>query len=39
MTTFRTIAIVAVPARAGAVEGTTDNSDVFLWRLFTEFVP
>src|SRR5262249_32251173 len=29
---------VAVPARAGAVDGTTDNSDVFIWRKFTEFV-
>src|SRR5687768_8317586 len=29
--------VVAVPARAGAVEGTTQNSDEFIWRLFTEF--
>ena len=29
--------VVAVAARAGAVEGTTQNSDEFLWRLFTEF--
>jgi hypothetical protein len=28
---------VAVPARAGAVVGTTENSDAFIWRLFTEF--
>lgn len=30
--------VVAVPARAGAVEGTTENSDAFIWRMFTEFV-
>src|ERR1700760_3340480 len=29
--------VVAVPARAGAVDGTTENSDAFIWRLFTEF--
>jgi hypothetical protein len=29
---------VAVPAKAGTVEGTTENSDAFIWRLFTEFV-
>jgi hypothetical protein len=29
---------VAVPAKAGAVDGTTENSDAFIWRLFTEFV-
>ena len=28
--------VVAVPAKAGAVDGTTENSDAF-WRLFTEF--
>lgn len=28
--------VVAVPARAGAVEGTTENSDAFIWRVFTE---
>lgn len=28
---------VAVPARAGAVTGTTQNSDEFIWRLFVEF--
>lgn len=28
---------VAVPARAGAVNGKTENSDAFIWRLFTEF--
>jgi hypothetical protein len=27
---------VAVPAKAGAVEGTTENSDAFIWRKFTE---
>jgi len=30
--------VVAVPAKAGAVDGTADNSDAFIWRLFTEFV-
>jgi hypothetical protein len=29
--------VVAVPARAGAVEGTKENSDAFIWRVFTEF--
>jgi hypothetical protein len=29
--------IVAVPAQAGAVDGKTENSDAFIWRLFTEF--
>jgi hypothetical protein len=29
--------VVAVPAKAGAVVGTTENSDAFIWRLFTEF--
>jgi len=29
--------IVAVPARAGAVDGKSENSDAFIWRLFTEF--
>jgi hypothetical protein len=28
---------IVVPAKAGAVEGTTENSDAFIWRLFTEF--
>jgi hypothetical protein len=28
---------VAVPSKAGAVDGTTENSDAFIWRLFTEF--
>ena len=28
---------VAVPAKAGAVDGTTENSDAFIWRLLTEF--
>jgi hypothetical protein len=27
---------VAVPARAGAVEGKTENSDAFMWELFTQ---
>lgn len=30
--------MVATTARAGAVQGTTQNSDEFIWRLFTEFV-
>jgi hypothetical protein len=29
--------IVAVPAKAGAVDGMTENSDAFIWRKFTEF--
>ncbi len=29
--------VVAVPARAGAVDGTTQNFDEFIWRLFTQF--
>jgi hypothetical protein len=29
---------VAVPAKAGAVDGTAENSDAFIWRLFTEFM-
>jgi len=33
----QTTVIVAAPAKAGAVEGTTENSDAFIWRLFTEF--
>src|SRR5581483_5290813 len=28
--------VVAVPARAGAVEGMTENSDAFMWRLFAQ---
>lgn len=28
---------VGVPARAGAVDGTTQSSDAFLWQLFTQF--
>jgi hypothetical protein len=27
---------VAVPAQAGAVEGKTENSDAFMWELFTQ---
>jgi hypothetical protein len=30
------IIAVAVPARAGAVEGKTENSDTFMWELFTQ---
>lgn len=30
--------VVAVPARAGAVDGTNQNSDEFIWRLFIQFV-
>jgi len=30
--------VVATPARAGAVEGTSENSDAFIWRIFTGFV-
>src|SRR5664279_3647237 len=29
--------VVAVPAKAGAVEGMTENSDAFIWGLFTQF--
>ncbi len=29
--------VVAVPAKAGAVDGTDQNSDEFIWRLLTEF--
>jgi hypothetical protein len=29
--------VVATPAKAGSVDGTTENSDAFIWRLFTEF--
>src|SRR5712692_4712347 len=29
--------VVAVPARAGIVDGKTENSDAFIWQLFTEF--
>ncbi|BAW79861.1 hypothetical conserved protein [Candidatus Nitrosoglobus terrae] len=29
--------IVSVPARAGTVDGTTKNSDEFIWNLFTQF--
>lgn len=29
--------IIVVPAKAGAVEGTKENSDAFIWRLFSEF--
>ena len=30
------VVAVAVPARAGAVEGKTENSDAFMWELFTQ---
>ena len=30
--------VVAIPARAGAVNGTQQNSDEFIWRLFVAFV-
>jgi hypothetical protein len=30
------VVAVAVPARAGAVEGKTENSDTFMWELFTQ---
>jgi hypothetical protein len=29
--------VVAVPARAGAVDGVTENSDAFIWGLFAQF--
>jgi hypothetical protein len=29
--------VVAIPAQAGAVDGTTQNSDEFIWNLFTQF--
>jgi hypothetical protein len=29
--------VVAVPAKAGPVDGMTENSDAFIWRKFTEF--
>ncbi len=29
---------VSTPARAGAVDGTSQNSDEFIWRLFVDFV-
>ena len=29
--------VVAVPARAGAVDGKSENSDAFIWELFTQF--
>lgn len=34
----RVTVVVAVPARAGAVDGTTQNSDEFIWRAFVSFV-
>jgi hypothetical protein len=36
-TSTKNTGIVAVPARAGAVVGTTQNSDEFIWRLFAQF--
>ena len=29
--------VVAVPARAGAVDGTDQNSDEFIWNLLVQF--
>ena len=29
--------VVAVPAQAGPVNGTSQNSDAFIWQVFTEF--
>lgn len=29
--------VVAMPAKAGPVDGRSENSDAFIWRLFTEF--
>ena len=29
--------VIAMPAKAGAVQGKTENSDAFLWSLFTTF--
>jgi hypothetical protein len=29
--------IVAIPSRAGTVVGRTENSDAFIWELFTQF--
>jgi hypothetical protein len=36
-TSTKNTGLVAVPARAGAVVGTTQNSDEFIWRLFAQF--
>jgi hypothetical protein len=33
----RDTVVVAIPAKAGAVDGTTQNSDAFIWGLFTQF--
>jgi hypothetical protein len=33
----RDVVVVAVPARAGAVEGTAQNSDAFIWQQLTQF--
>jgi hypothetical protein len=35
-TTAAALPPVAVPAQAGAVEGRTENSDAFMWALFTQ---
>jgi hypothetical protein len=32
------VVVVAVPARAGTVEGFSQNSDAFIWQQFTQFV-
>jgi hypothetical protein len=37
MASGRATVVVAVPAQPGPVDGTTQNSDEFMWRLFTEF--
>lgn len=37
MALARDAVVVAVPAKAGAVDGTTQNSDAFIWQLFTQF--
>ena len=31
------VVVVAVPAKAGPVDGMKENSDAFIWRLMTEF--
>jgi hypothetical protein len=36
-TSSKNTGLVAVPARAGAVVGTSQNSDEFIWRLFSKF--
>jgi hypothetical protein len=36
--TPQTAVVVAVPAKAGVVEGKAENSDTFIWKLFTDLV-